>query len=278
MGKEQYGVDLHVHTTASDGYYSPMQILEYADANQLKAVAITDHDTVEGIKEIGNRSEEFEVELIPGVEFTTNYEQVVHILGINLNIYSSQLTMHLKKVERKKLFLLAQALKFVKSNGIECDMDAILNEKKAITILNVKNYLLEKNITNNGDFVDSRLKEIIDEWIESMISPQECIQLIHSCGGKAVLAHPIHLSRDRSVLKNIILKFKHFGLDGIEVQHPDHSAEDMEVFNNWAEELRLLKSGGSDFHGIDERNHLAPGNSTEDGFVPYSYLVKIKGE
>lgn len=271
-------MDLHVHTTASDGYYTPAQVLEYARANHLKAVAITDHDTIEGIKEAETGAGEYEIELIPGVEFTADYKPVVHILGINLNINNQRLTAYLKKIERKKLYMLAQALKFVKANGIEFDLKNILDEKKTITILNVKNFLLEKNLTKNGDFIDIGLKRIIDEWIGSALSPEECIQLIHLCGGKAILAHPIHLSRDRSTLKRIIIEFKNYGLDGIEIQHPDHSKDDRKVFAEWADELQLLHSGGSDFHGIGERNNLAPGNPDNDSFVPYCYLEKIRGE
>lgn len=291
MGKENWrrryrglkevrdGIDLHIHTKCSDGVLTPTQVVEKAYLKRLKTIAINDHDTVEGIEEALKATRYFgEIEVIAGAEFTTNYKPVAHILGLGIDINNKHLISHFKQLERKKLFFLTMAIKFLKAEGINISMKKVQEEMQTLTILNIKNFLLEQGLTIKGDARDNKLQEIIDEWVLATPSPQECIELIHVCGGKAVLAHPVHLHDDKSVLKNKIIDFCNWGIDGIEIIHPDHTDADRDIFKMWAKEMNLSCSGGSDFHGVNGRDDLASGDSKDRSFVPYRYWEELRGK
>lgn len=278
MSNINAGVDLHIHTVASDGVLTPTQVVEKAYSNKLKAIAITDHDTIDGVTEAIEVAKQYGIEIVSGAEFTTNHKPVVHILGLGIDIKDKRLIAHFNQLEKSKLFLLTKAIRFLRKDGVDIDVRKIQEEMKTVTILNIKNYLLEHGLDTEGDERDSKLQNIIDEWIEGTPSPQECIKLIHLCGGKAILAHPIHLFRDRDALKAVISEFRVWGLDGIEINHPDHLDADKRIFEKWASEMHLLCSGGSDFHGVNGRDDVASGNSDDDSFVPYIYLEEMRGK
>lgn len=269
------GIDLHLHTTSSDGIYSSSEVVHMASENHLCALAITDHDTIEGIAEAIEAGNTYGIKIISGVEFTTNYEPVVHILGLNLNVNNRELKDHLRHLEQIKLKLLAKALKLVRMDGIKVNAQLIHSKKGTVTILNLKEYLLEHGITQSQDGLDNELQSILDEWRAKTPSVRECINLIHSSGGIAILAHPMLLIKDYRKLKQIIISMKEEGLDGIEVIHPSNTSEEETLLIEWATELELLCSGGSDFHGTHDRTCLASGNGSGDLYIPYLYLKKM---
>ncbi len=270
-------IDLHLHTTASDGVKTPEQLVEKAYQNGLAAIAVTDHDTIDGLLKAEEKASELGIELVKGVEFTTNYEPVMHIIGLNLDIQNKELKELLHKLDKSRLRLLAKALRHVKENGIDVTAKDICEEKGTVTILNLKNYLLEKNMVETGDDLDLDLLSIINEWRAVTPSPSECIQLIHGCNGIAILAHPALLSREYVHLKQIVLQLKQYGLDGIEVIHPSHTTQERAIFKTWAEELKLFQSGGSDYHGVGKRIHTGSSNPEDDIYVSYSFLEEMKG-
>lgn len=277
MSNINVGVDLHIHTVASDGVLTPAQVVERAYSNKLKAIAITDHDTVDGVAEAIEIAKQYEIEIVSGAEFTTNHKPVVHVLGLGIDIKDKRLIAHFNQLEKRKLFLLIKAIKFLRKDGVDIDIRKIQEEIKTVTILNIRNYLLGHGLDTEGDERDREMQNIIDEWIEGSPSPQECIKLIHVCGGKAILAHPIHLFRDMDALKAKISEFREWGLDGIEIIHPDHLDADKRIFEKWASQMHLLCSGGSDFHGVKGRDSVASGDSDDDSFVPYIYLEEMRG-
>lgn len=276
VNMEFRGVDLHTHTTLSDGIYSPSEVVRMAAEKHLYALAITDHDTCEGIPEAIDAAEKYGIEIICGVEFTTNYEPVAHILGLNLDINNPLLKRHLKKLEKAKLKLLTKAIKTVRDSGINVNAKTIYSKKGTVTILNLKEYLVEQGFIQTGDWLDIELLNILDEWKTNTPDVKECIELIHACGGVAILAHPMLLSKDYLKLKQTIIDMKADGLDGIEVIHPSNQPDEEKLLYSWATELRLLRSGGSDFHGTHERTILADGEENSNLFIPYTYLQAMK--
>jgi PHP domain protein len=270
------GVDLHTHTTSSDGICSPSEVVCMAAEKHLYALAITDHDTSEGIPEALDAGEKYGIEIVCGVEFTVNYEPVAHILGLNLDINNPLLKKYLKKLERTRLKLLIKAIKIVRENGINVNVKSIYSLKGTVTILTLKEYLIEQDFIHTGDWIDNELLIILDEWKVKTLGVKECIELIHACGGVAILAHPMFLSNDYMKIKHMIIDMKADGLDGIEVIHPSHKPDEEILLHGWATELRLLRSGGSDFHGTHDRMYLADGEENSNLFIPYTYLEAMK--
>ncbi len=270
------GADLHIHTVASDGINTPEEVVEMAHRAGLKAIAITDHDTVAGVEAAVKAAKSYGIEVIPGAEFTTSYVPVAHILGLGIDVHECRLTEHFRRLDKNRLYLLSKAFRAMKSAKVTVGMQEIKKEMGTITILNLKNYLLYKHVNKDGDERDCILQDIIDEWIDATPSPKECIDIIHSCGGKAILAHPTMLFEDKKAIKKVISDFSNLGLDGIEVNHVTYKDSDRLFLNKCADEMGLLRSGGSDFHGISGREKLASSDPNDDMYVPYEYWEEIR--
>ncbi|WP_270564203.1 carbamoyltransferase C-terminal domain-containing protein [Clostridium beijerinckii] len=269
-------IDLHIHTNASDGTDSPGEVIKNAVHCGLAAIAITDHDTITGIKSAMSEAGELGIELVPGAEFSANFNPVMHILGLYIDIDNKSLITKLEKIKKIRMKLLTKALKLANDYGVNVTLKELLATKKTITIVNLKEYLLESNLIENKDELDSLFRDILNEWKSCLPSPAECISLIHSWNGVAILAHPRLLSNDDEQLVEILTKLKSYGLDGIEVIHPSHTNEDKLKLMKWADQLGLLCSGGSDYHGKDDHYSDSIGKDAGDRTAPYSCLEKMK--
>ena len=265
-------VDLHIHTTASDGSLSPEEIVKKAEKLRYKAIAITDHDTVDGLKKALKEAKKRRVEVIPGIEINTEYEgHEVHILGYFIDYTDPNL---LKKIEYYKKLRVKRVRKIVnKLNkmGFEIDMNDVLEFAKgpAIGRSHIARAMRKK------DYVQST-SEAFDKYIgigkpayvnRERMSPEKSIKLIKQCGGIPVLAHPGLVGSDQ-VVKKII----EFGVKGLEVFYYEHSKGQEEKYRTMARENNLIVTGGSDDHG--------PGN--KDGFrlgkirLDYELVEKMK--
>lgn len=264
-------VDLHVHTTASDGSDSPREVVYKAKKLGLKAIAITDHDTFGGIDEALRAAGDIGMDVLSGIELSTEYEdKEVHILGYLMNIKDESLVSHLEffresRVERiKKIVHKLQELNFPLS------MKEVLAQAGDGTIgrPHVARVLVQKGVVNS-------IGEAFDEYIgqggaafvpRTKYTPFKAVDLIRRAGGVAVLAHPGLANLD-DYIPGLIEK----GLQGIEVYHPQHDQADVEHYLNVAKRWDLLVTGGSDYHGRDARGHETLGTAT----VPYHVVEKM---
>lgn len=243
--------DLHTHTKASDGTCEPAENVRLAKEAGLTAVAITDHDTVAGIPEALEAGKRLGVEVIPGVEVSSvGRGQDIHVLGYFVpygdaafqeRLVSLRETRH----ERNKL-LIAR----LNELGIPITLENVYRRKqgtdKNIGRPHIAEELIELGVVSSIDeaFAKYLGKEGAAYVNPPRITPQEAITLIKEAGGVAVLAHP-GLYDDDELVQELIV----FGLDGIEVNHPDNSEEQKTLYRKWAEEHGLVMTGGSDFHG-----------------------------
>jgi predicted metal-dependent phosphoesterase TrpH len=242
--------DLHNHTTASDGLLTPTQLIEYAVIKGLAAVAITDHDTIDGIDEALTAGHIRKIEVIPGIEFNTQLDsKEIHILGYYIDWKSSKLLKILAEMKnsrenraRKMVQKLAELYNF------DINYGEILRQTKdgVIGRLHIARVLVSKGMAK--DINDAFLK-YLDVGCPAYVNryhltPEEGIHLIKSIGGVAVLAHP-GLLPDSYLLNDILMT----GIDGIEVFHSKHTQEQTHYFANIAELNNLLITGGSDCHG-----------------------------
>lgn len=271
-------VDLHSHTTASDGLFSPTEIVRLARQNGLKAVAITDHDIVSGIDEAIHEGKKLGIEVIPGVEISTLWKgKEIHMLGLFIDYKDQNLLEKLEKqrdVRHRRNQLMIEKLNQL---GISITMEEVEAKKRGNSTKrnlgrpHIAEVLIEKGIVRTMD-------EAFDQYLghdgkayvtPERITPFEAIEWIHQSRGAAVIAHPGIYEQD-DLIPLLVKK----GLDGIEVNHPDHSDEDRKRYKVLAEDFKLIMTAGSDFHG--ERHgsmyHAPLGTCT----VSYEQVLLLK--
>ncbi len=248
--------DLHMHTNYSDGVLSPEDLIDAARNAKLRYIAITDHDTVDGVMHLyeSNLIPSRNPYVIPGIEFSAHHpERSIHILGYNIDIYNRVLRDTLNEVVEARWSRFSQMVEKLQQLGYaitEADVLRFAGESKAISRSHVAQAMVAK-----GFF--PTVSKVFDEVLEKgkpayvhhyRLEVEEIISLIHETGGIAVLAHP-KLIGDDDIVKSVIQQ----GIDGLEVFYPQHDQEDTERYMELAKSYNLLMSGGSDFHGIPSR-------------------------
>lgn len=247
-GTQHEFVDLHTHSTASDGARSPAEVVAAAHAAKLMAFALTDHDTVAGLETARAAATGLGLRVICGVELSAvEGDLETHILGLHLSELTEleQRLAGLRDMRRNRAQRIVERLNTL---GIPVTFDAVLRHAAggAIGRPHVARALVESG--HAGD-----LKEAFERYLgngkpafvaKDKLSLEEAIALIHRAGGIAVLAHP-----GQSGTRDRITALARIGLDGVEVLHPSHSWDDARKLDALAGELGLVRSGGSDWHG-----------------------------
>ncbi len=274
-------IDLHVHSTASDGTLSPSELIQLAKSKNLEAIALTDHDTVSGLEEFHKTGKELGVETISGIELSASwYHSSVHILGLFIDENCAELKEFLERASTRRLQRNEKIIKKISALGF----DVTLDEWSAEAGHNVPGRPhLASLLVKRGHFPD--IKTVFDELIgnhspgferQHLPHPQEAIALIHKAGGLAIWAHPYAMrSVPFSTLKKTGLTLKGYGLDGVETFYSHFSEEGHNNAVRFAERYNLLQSGGSDFHGENSAG-IDLGTGKGDFSVPYELLANLK--
>ena len=245
--------DLHIHTTASDGAYNPSHIVQMAYDLGIKTIAITDHDSIQGVKEAQLIGDDLRVKVLAGVELSTRYKgKSIDVLGYNITLDNNELNGVLARLSEGRE---ARALRII-NKFEELGMPITLKDVREFAKDgNIGRPHIAKAIVKKG-YV-SNYQMVFDEYLADgkpaaidkvIITPQEAIDLIHGAGGYAVLAHPGLIQDDVLVLELLKLNF-----DGIEVWHRKHTEEDNRRYKQMAEEFDLMMTGGSDFHNDEHQ-------------------------
>ncbi len=254
-------IDLHLHTTASDGSMTPKEVLKLAIDNGLTAISITDHDTIGGTVEAMTLSELNQIEIIPGIEFSTEYESQLHILGYFININSKILNSTISKYNTHKVRELIKIFKILKGYGIDISFDEVRIKTGRINRENIAKVIIEKGYAENKEEVMSKFLKNIDKGYRT--SPEVAIAAIRGSGGMAFLAHPNRTTNNLEKLDILVRQLISFGLNGIECYHPSFTLNEEKNFIQLAEKYNLLISGGSDFHGKFRPDiHIGIGNGS----------------
>lgn len=246
-------VDLHTHSTFSDGRYTPTQLVEEAIAKGISVLSITDHDSWNGINEAFTAASGHNITIIPGVELGTQVNgESVHILAYHIDTNNKALQDKMDEMRHGREKRLYKILEKLDNLGYHIEVEACDPKNRAVGRPHVAKALVTKGYFNTVQEVfDALLRNGGPAYVpQPKLSPEEAVELIHNAGGIAVLAHPSELS-DGELPEKLIQTIP---FDGIEVYHPS-SAEKNE-FAKWlklAEKYGLLVGGGSDFHGILDR-------------------------
>lgn len=264
-------VDLHIHTTASDGLFSPSEVVRLAVERGIAAIAITDHDTLAGIAEAQVAAIGTGLEVVPGVELSSEGEWGdFHILGLYVDPKSGSLQERLKELQAGRAARARRMLERLAALGVPLEWEQVvaLAGDAAIGRLHIARALVQR-----GYVAD--ISEAFQRYIgwggpayvpRVQISPAEAIRLIRSAGGVAVLAHPAVSGAVAYIPMLVSL-----GLQGVEAYYPEHSPEDVRTLLELARHYRLLVTGGSDFHGVEQA-----GTSLGTPEVPLRLLWQVQ--
>ncbi|MBF0210386.1 MAG: ribonuclease III [Desulfamplus sp.] len=257
-------IDLHIHSTASDGSFTPSEIINMAIQKGLSAIAITDHDNVDGVKEVIEAGVLHNIDFITGVEISAepppDYKEFgsIHILGYGFSIYDKDMNRALERLRYARTNRNPMILEKLKSLGFELSMQEVIDICKAGQIgrPHIAKAMVEKGYAASfDDAFDHYLGEGKAAYVDKFrLSCKDAIELILDAGGVPVLAHPGLLSSkspqlNENKIEYFISHLTGMGLMGIEVFHTDHNVEQTEYFIKLAKKKGLLLTGGSDFHG-----------------------------
>lgn len=274
-------IDLHAHSTASDGTLSPQELAKRAKINGLRACAITDHDTTDGVKEFLSECEKNGIEGIPGVEISAQHDKTMHIVGLFIDAENRELNEKLSLLRGGREVRNCKMIELLQKGGFEITEADITSQKDGATMANTGRAHIAKAMVKKGYVRDT--SEAFEKYIKRgnpyyvkrlTYSPKESIDMIHAAGGIAILAHPILIATDYDKLFPIVKEMKDCGMDGMECYYNNYTPEFQKMCRDMCSELNLLQSGGSDFHGANKPDIELGEVST--GIVPYEILEKIK--
>jgi predicted metal-dependent phosphoesterase TrpH len=265
--------DLHIHSTASDGRYSPAELVRMAVNAGLTVMALTDHDTVDGIVPALQTAKEFPaLTLIPGVELSTDtFSGEVHVLGYFIDYTNHEFQASLEKMRNSRA---NRADKMVaKLNELGCNVElARIKEiagNGALGRAHIAQALLEKGYI-------SSFKEAFSKYIghdcpayiaREKLSPVEAVQLVLKANGLPVIAHPFTTPNPELVVKEL----KAVGLVGMEVYYAGYLPAEINILFDLAQKYELIPTGGTDYHGIDPASEMTIGGTD----VPLNYVEKL---
>lgn len=264
-------IDLHIHTTKSDGALTPMEVVEEAIKNRVSAIAIADHDTIDAYSdELFDYAEANNVILIPAVEISTKTKKCgIHVLGYNFDLNNQNFREQLEKLRNARhdyLYGVSEKLKELgyKVNVEELDkIEAVTKAHISLDVISNKENeeILMKNfghIPNKGEFIETVMNEGCPAYVRKVsITPSEAADLIRSAGGKAVLAHPVCYGYEDGLTDEEILDLvKEMKVEAIEanylyVDRNDEMHDDTNKWKAFAKENNLISTIGSDFHNKD---------------------------
>lgn len=273
-------VDLHVHSNASDGTLTPSEVVQLAKKTGLTAMALTDHDTVDGVAEAVTSSREYDIEIIPGVELSCAYiAKEIHIVGLYIDCQNTSFLAELNRLKETRLARNEQMAAKCREHGLNITVEELINEypDAVITRAHFASYLLKKGyVSCVKDAFDRYLNDHGPCFVPRYKMPcEETIELIHNAGGVAILAHPILYRLSDSELEKLVKYLTRCGLDGIEALYSTYTTGDETQIRKLARENGLLISGGSDFHGAN-KPHIQLGIGRGNLKIPYDVLENIK--
>lgn len=276
-------VDLHAHTTASDGSYTPAELVRYAKKKGLSAIAITDHDTIAGVEEASIEGRKLGIRVIPGAELSTRMDDCdVHMTSLFINCKNEQLIKRLDDMaasRQERNYKMVDKLHEAGFQIDRSDLDA-LGEGKILARGHIAQILIARGYA-------TELKEALRKYLskgtpgyvqKEVLSPEECIQLVHDAGGLIFVAHLHQIDpQDPEHCKDVARRLIRMGADGLETQYCEFDDEWRQATEQIAQECGCLRSGGSDFHGAMKKGlDLACGYG--DLQVPYTFLEAMDAE
>ncbi len=281
-------IDLHTHSTRSDGTLTPTELIRYAAQKGLAAIALTDHDTIDGIEEAVQAARSLSSqdpdalvpEVIPGVELSTEYRgKDIHIVGLFIDWQNREFADRLRGFADARIYRNRKMCSLLTENGCPVsyeDLEAAFPDT-VITRAHFAQYLLDRGMISS---IDEAFRKLIGDDCpcfvpREKITPHDAVRFLLRFGGVPILAHPLQYKMSETELDALVASLTGLGLDGIEVYYSTHRQADTANLSRIAEKYGLLLSGGSDFHGTRKQN-LDLGTGYGHLYVPDTILPPIR--
>ena len=248
-------VDFHIHTTFSDGTFTPEEVVKMAAESGMKAIAVTDHDSVEGTARARSACEQAGIEFVSGIEISTDYMgKEVHILGYFINEKDEEFLGILKELQEERGRRTEKIIKRLNELNIRITMSDVLNESTSglISRNHIASAMLKRGyVYSRGAAFHEYLGSSGAAYIpKTAVTPEKAVEMITKNGGVAVMAHPHLLPLGAEKFDQFLKYLKSYGLKGIEGYYNGFEQKEINIYRRIADENGLIVTGGSDFHGL----------------------------
>lgn len=272
-------IDLHTHSNCSDGSMTPTELVAHAAERGLKAIALSDHDTVAGIDEALEAGRRYGVEIVPAIEFSVQSDTETHILGFYIDHKCERLKEALENINKVRWQRTVNTCENLQRLGFDVSMEEALRIAPSGLIgrAHFARILMEKGYTKS-------VKEGFEKYLANgrpaydgtqYLTAEMAVKLIEDIGGVSFVAHPHLIRLSDESLREFLIMLKGYGLCGIEGYYNEYTPEMQEYFHNLARELGLEISGGTDYHA-KMKPHIEIGIGQDNMQIPYSVLENIK--
>ena len=264
-------IDLHLHSTCSDGQDTPEELVKIAADAGIDVMALTDHDTIKGLDRAKRTAEELGVGFIPGIEISVQGGKELHILGYGVDSDSDILHQFYESNVEHRLNRRDRFIELFNKAGIPITLEKIYESNKGKS---TGRSHFAKTLVDMG--YASSVQDAFDRYLTTpefycierpKPTAQEGIDMIKSAGGIPVLAHPYLLKLEDKPFRELLEKLISYGLRGIECNYSKHTPEQMEYYCSIASEYGLLRTCGSDYHGLDVKPDIHPGSGRGNSLI-----------
>lgn len=271
-------IDLHAHSTCSDGSMTPTEVVKLAKEKGLAAIALTDHDTVYGLKEAIEAGKKYGIQVITGIEFSVTDKVPMHMLGLNFSLDCPEITNTLDELVKNREIRNVRVIEKLKEIGFDVSLEEMLE----FSTSNVTGRSQIARVMMKKGYV-STVKEAFEKYLgfgrpayvkRKSLSAEKAIQIIKNSGGKAFLAHLNQTKLDDAELYALLANLKEYGLDGVEGYYTEYTDDMSFRYRKMADDLGLILSGGSDFHGTNKDGYEL-GTGKGNLRIPYGLLENI---
>lgn len=282
-------IDLHVHSTFSDGTYTPTELIELAKSRNLKGIALTDHDTIAGNKEAQIAAQAHGVEFINGMEMSLSYNNhQIHVVALNFDMENKVFKEFYADLRHKKEYSIGNVIDYLENQGVDISLEKVkpFIAGNALDKYAILRYLVA-NKSKDGDiqylwdtYIDPAFTKLNLKLIENP-KVEDAIYAIKAAGGKTSLAHyhkRIGLMNYSRAEQEQQIKYLHeMGLDGMEAMYPNYTEEDRLFADFLIKKYKLLSTGGTDFHGANRPSIQLGSGMNNNMSIPYAFWQKIRG-
>ncbi|ACJ75357.1 PHP domain protein [Thermosipho africanus H17ap60334] len=240
-------VDFHMHSTASDGTFNPNELVTLVKERKIECFSLTDHDTIDGVKQIKEKN------FIPGVEISIEHPTTLHILGYGFDINNEKFNKVLDQLKQYRYERNVKMVEKANALGFDITLEELLEEANGTLIgrPHFASLLLKKGyVKDRKEAFEKYLKRGMPLYEDKKrLDLENAIEIITQAGGIAVFAHPYQTSEDEDEIEKLLKKMVDLGLKGIEVYYSKHTKGMIETYEKLAKKYNLVKTAGSDFHG-----------------------------
>ncbi|MBQ3074679.1 MAG: PHP domain-containing protein [Clostridia bacterium] len=273
-------IDLHTHSLKSDGAQTPADVVRTAHAAGLSAMALSDHDNVEGVREAMAEGEKLGIEVIPAVELSAQVDTELHILGYFIDVENKKLQEALDYSLVVRDQRQEETCRKLNEQGFQITMDELREEAHGNPVLCRAHFAQIMVRKGYAESVQDCFKKYLSVGCyaysnKQALLPHEAVSLIHEAGGIAVAAHLHLIKMEDEPLKKFLADLIPHGLDGVEGYYTDYTPDMEQRYRAMAKELGLVLSGGTDYHGAN-KPHISIGRGRGGLEIPYSVLEGLK--